>query len=773
MKEWIKRYPAGLIFGKRFMKYGLILVILLLMIVPLYYKSYGLAKQLTLDNSESKLLDGVELLEQQVLQAQTITNMLRQEEAFKRLFFLKGDPSSEYYPDIHVVQTKLKNLALTQDMYSNAYLRFKDNPVFISNHISADDYEDVYGRFYQYSNLSAEEWQQRLFGENYIVKLYPAEQVYSSYYSREPFDGITAIVNNSYFNAFEPQSVLAIDMDRRDLLDKLIYADQWEDHIVYIADSEGRMLLSHNYDADHPLEQVGHTGGLVDGIEVAGVSYLALSQPSELLGLTAVVGIPATSFEHNVNSLLQLVLLYIVSGIGLIVLLAFLFSIREALSIKKLVDTASRSTKTGYTLDNEFKYLNNAFTEIHTINEEQHGQIEALNDSIKYSIAKHLLILGVFTEREKEEAAAYFGPAFDRFVVAKAVYRAEDESHTASRAAQQNMGLRLEAGCGSMLSQRPLALNFHANETVFVLFLDPEEERAGRQELKTRLSELIRSLNADAPLTVTINIGLSETMSGPGAAKAAHQQAKYALGINENEVASGVYLFEPSAGTDPGPAFDNAVLLKLYDALIAGETSLVSQLLDGCLGRLVSYSLPEQDQLQLFFSVRQTVSSAYHVIGGGTVGEDQRLLKLPVYDQSQDIVRLADQLRRTALELCDVVIGSKKSNNDKLKANLLNYIGEHASDPGLSAGTIASDLLISEKYVFSFVKEQTGKTLGKYIEDIRLTNAEKFLLDTEQANSWIWRQCGFGSENTFYRAFSKKHGVTPTVWRANHRDHTE
>ncbi|GBF72525.1 hypothetical protein PA598K_00781 [Paenibacillus sp. 598K] len=773
MKEWVKRHPAALIFGKRFMKYGLILAILLLMIIPLYYKSYGLAKQLTLDNSESKLADGVEMLEQQVLQAQTITNMLRQEEAFKRLFFLKGAPSSEYYPDIHVVQSKLKNLALTQDMYSNAYLRFKDNPVFISNHISSDDYEDVYGRFYRYSNLSAEAWQQRLFGESYIVKLYPAEQVYSSYYSRQPFDGITAVVNNSYFNAFEPQSVLAIDMDRRDLLDKLIYADQWSDHIVYIADSEGRMLLSHNYDADRPIEQVDPVRGLFDGIEVAGVSYLALSEPSELLGLTAVVGIPAASFEHNVNSLLQLVLLYIVSGTALIVLLAFLFSTREALSIKQLVDTASRSTKTGFTLDNEFKYLNNAFTEIHTLNEAQHGQIEALSDSIQYSIAKHLLILGVFTEREKEEAAAYFGSAFDRFVVAKAVYQVEDERHAASRAAQQNLGLRLEAGCVAMLSQRPLALNLHANETVFLLFLDPEESRVGRAELKARLSELIRSLSAEASLNITISIGLSETMSGPEAAKAAYQQAKYALGINENEAASGVYLFEPSAGAEPGPAFDNAVLLKLYDALIAGETSQVSQLLDGSLRPLTAYALSEQDQLQLFFSVRQTVASAYRVIGGGTVGEEGRSLELPVYDQSQDIVRLADQLRRTALELCEVVIGSKKSNNDKLKANLLDYIGEHASDPALSAGAIASDLLISEKYVFSFVKEQTGKTLGKYIEDIRLAHAERLLLDTEQANSWVWRQCGFGSENTFYRAFSKKHGVTPTVWRANHRDLTE
>lgn len=50
---FIKKHTSWLIFGKRFMKYGLILAILMLMIIPLYFKSYTLAKQLTLDKSES------------------------------------------------------------------------------------------------------------------------------------------------------------------------------------------------------------------------------------------------------------------------------------------------------------------------------------------------------------------------------------------------------------------------------------------------------------------------------------------------------------------------------------------------------------------------------------------------------------------------------------------------------------------------------------------------------------------------------------------------
>ncbi|WP_341347686.1 helix-turn-helix domain-containing protein [Paenibacillus sp. FSL H3-0469] len=767
--QFIKKHTSWLIFGKRFMKYGLILAILMLMIIPLYFKSYTLAKQLTLDKSESKLLDGVESLEQQVLRAQTITSLLLQEESFMHLFFLQGVPSSGYYMDIKVLQAKLKTLALTQDMYSNVYIRFKDNPVFISNYISSDDYEDVYARYYRYGNLSAEEWQDRLFGENYTMKLFPAKEVFSSYYSRKPFDGITAVINNSYFNAIEQKSVLAIDMDREDLVGKLLYADQTDDHFVYIADKEGRILLSHNYETGDPLE----TAETLGEIEISGSKYILLTRSSERLGLQVVVGIPAEAFADNVNSLLELVVLYVLAGMALTMLLAFLFSMRETNSLKKLVETAARSTQQSFTLRNEFEYLDNAFTEIHTRSEQQQGRIEALNDSIKYSIAKHMLILGAFTEREKEETESYFGSAFERFGVVKAIYKV-DGPHAGLKAVQQNIGLQLEERFNAVMRHRPLALNFHTNETVFILFFDPEENAVGRSEIKVRLSELIRSLNAETSLAMTVSIGVSEIMSGPEQAKAAYQQAKYALGVNENEVASGVYLFElPSVDSDIRPSFDNALLLKLHDALIAGETSLVSQILDDCLGLLADYSLTEQEQLQIFFSVRQTVFSAHKVIGGDKSGSGEQTLTIPAYDQSQDMIRLADRLRRTAFDLCDIVIGNKKSNNNRLKTDILNYIGAHYGDASLSAGSIASELLISEKYVFSFVKEQTGKSLGKYIEEIRLLNAEQLLLTTDYSNNRIWKLCGFGSENTFYRAFSKKHGVTPTVWRENQSSLTD
>ena len=64
------------------------------------------------------------------------------------------------------------------------------------------------------------------------------------------------------------------------------------------------------------------------------------------------------------------------------------------------------------------------------------------------------------------------------------------------------------------------------------------------------------------------------------------------------------------------------------------------------------------------------------------------------------------------------------------------------------------------------MKEASGKTFGKYIEGLRMAKAESLLLTTELTNIQIYQQCGFGSENTFYRNFLKAHGMPPAVWKA-------
>lgn len=778
----MQRNKTSILFFKRLIKYFLILAIFILMMAPLYVKSYDLAKWLTIEKSSARLEDGIGVLERQVLRAQEIGNLLRQEESFKRLFFLQGKPSSAYYYDFERLQTKLKSLSLTQDLFSNAYIAFRDNPVLVSNSLSSDNADDVYRRYYRYPGMTAQEWKTMLFGKTDVFRILPSKTVHSSYYSRHDFQAMTVLINNSYYNALDVKSVLAIDINTEDIAKLLLYEEQLGDHQVYLTDLDGNLLLAKGSEASasqadtlqEVLTKQASVGGPKEGaIELNSQQYVTLSDTSAQLGIRVVVAIPSSTFETNIDALMELVVTYAAAGAVVVVLLAVLFSMRETLTLRKLVETAGTLSQVNFTTLNEYKYMDRAFTRIRSINEEQLGRIEALNISIRYSVLKNLLVLGVHTQRELEEAIDCFGDTFERFCIAKARWSTEEnteERDEANPAAlRPNPGIELEKVLRTLPDYGVLALHFHANEAVFVLFGKSEEE-GSVQELGDRLSGMLRRLSRDVPSAAIIDIGLSGIESGLKQARPAYEQAQYALSLHENGISSGVHVFERSGSGESGPEFDHTIPLKLHDALIAGEERGAEQIFADASTQMADHARTEQERLQIFFTVRQTVSNAHKVMRlGNGYKEETKVEALPEYDQTKDVFKLFGELEQTALELCRSVIGRKKSNNDRLKADILNYIAENYGDSSLSAGKIAGELMLSEKYVFSFVKEQTGKSLGKYIEEIRLDKAEHLLIQTDEPNSAILKKCGFGSENTFYRAFSKKHGVTPSSWKETHR----
>lgn len=154
------------------------------------------------------------------------------------------------------------------------------------------------------------------------------------------------------------------------------------------------------------------------------------------------------------------------------------------------------------------------------------------------------------------------------------------------------------------------------------------------------------------------------------------------------------------------------------------------------------------------------------------ISNNENQLQMPIGSPSNDAIQEVFTLKEIAVKLCALVNSKKKSNNDELKNQIIEYIQKNYSNKGLNANEIAEYFSLSEKYIFLLIKESTGNSLGKYIEDIRLTEAEKYLMNTNFSNKEISEKVGFGSEITFYRSFSKKYNKTPSIFRKLHNDNT-
>ena len=67
-----------------------------------------------------------------------------------------------------------------------------------------------------------------------------------------------------------------------------------------------------------------------------------------------------------------------------------------------------------------------------------------------------------------------------------------------------------------------------------------------------------------------------------------------------------------------------------------------------------------------------------------------------------------------------------------------------------------------------FFKTKTGMTFIDCLNEVRLGNASRMLIDTSQSIAEIAYHCGFNNISNFNRIFKKKKGTTPKDFRESY-----
>ena len=109
-----------------------------------------------------------------------------------------------------------------------------------------------------------------------------------------------------------------------------------------------------------------------------------------------------------------------------------------------------------------------------------------------------------------------------------------------------------------------------------------------------------------------------------------------------------------------------------------------------------------------------------------------------------------------------------RDNESRRIKKVKQYINDHPSD-SLTLETLSGIAGMSPSAFSRFFHTRTGKTLTSYINDIRLGNAARALVDTSAGISAICYACGFNNLSYFNRTFKNRRGVTPKEFRALYR----
>ncbi|MGM0432096.1 MAG: helix-turn-helix transcriptional regulator [Spirochaetota bacterium] len=121
------------------------------------------------------------------------------------------------------------------------------------------------------------------------------------------------------------------------------------------------------------------------------------------------------------------------------------------------------------------------------------------------------------------------------------------------------------------------------------------------------------------------------------------------------------------------------------------------------------------------------------------------------------ISHISQEAHETALPMM-----SESSTTKTLMSNIFQgvYHRRHSSIQSL-----ATDLGYSESYLRSHFKQSMGIPLGRFITEVRLTEAMRMLANTDAQVTSIADHCGYESVYSFSRAFRNHVGIAPSAYR--------
>lgn len=128
----------------------------------------------------------------------------------------------------------------------------------------------------------------------------------------------------------------------------------------------------------------------------------------------------------------------------------------------------------------------------------------------------------------------------------------------------------------------------------------------------------------------------------------------------------------------------------------------------------------------------------------------------------------------TIEELCSCVLShlsgimqqeGEDHEGGRVIREICSYIDENLQDSGISLEKIAGRVYLTPTYLSAMFRKKTGKTIGQYITDARISRAKELLRDPKYRLYDIAEMVGYTDSKYFARMFKKQTGLTPSEYR--------
>ena len=720
----------------RLVQYLIIPTVLCVILLPLYNILHQQTIKAQLTDASEQLASSVSTFENYLYNIRYVTNKLFHDSSYNILAVSSDDYALGDNATGQTASRLLEDLTYSMSPVSYSYVTFARNQFVIDDCRAYRSYNSYYPGTLEYHGMSQEDWTAQLRQEK--MSYLPAQEVVL-YQTAYPDTYLT--ISQPFFDSYDRfMGSCTMLLREKQLINLFLPLEDWRSNcLFYIAGADGTILLHHHFDGALPLDNVSKDGPQVYG----GQEYLFVSREISDLNATAVIGLPYEVYSDNLAPINRMIWLYIGTGLLASLALSIAMTVLDLRFMGPMMDALDNYEGMDRHLFydmilQKLRTHNQLSIELErTRNQMEHGRIEALLktgtanspadhqllcETLHLTDSNYLLLIPASTEPEAEGSEEF------------------------------RLMLLAEQVC-QCYGGHPFIHNAADGSVLVVLTLE-QDTPEGYDRLCSQTQNLYTRLQTRQPLVLSGRFTNLEQLSS------VYWQARNAAARADSE--QQVYCLRDHAlarTTVP----EIATLERLNEYLLAGYTEKAQELILQIFG---SQELSLESFQQIFYSVRGVLLTAAEKAACEDV-----TLTTP-YDHRQPMGR---QIRH----LCDccLIIGShvdalKQSHNQQLQQSILQWLEENFYRPDLNLAMAAEQFHISKKYVSQFLKDQTGKSYNEYVEELRLSHAMTLLRESDLSVTEIAIQCGFSSQNTFYKAFRRRFDISPSSIRRDSGQYT-
>lgn len=306
---------------------------------------------------------------------------------------------------------------------------------------------------------------------------------------------------------------------------------------------------------------------------------------------------------------------------------------------------------------------------------------------------------------------------------------------------------------------RGYAVDIGKDKTAIIVALSQNNERSNYERLKKITEELYSFLKGKFNLGITVAI--SNIHNNFLDLASAYSEAQNALDYKIIKGEDAIIFFEELGNSVSSYNYSFKEETKIINYLRLGDFSKIKEVLENIIDNLKSTPVSLEFAKCIYFEIVNTAIKSVNELEISINAEEY----LPIILSKKTLDEVYSEVCNLYYEMCNQVRMAKQLRNDRLKENVIHFMGENYRDKQLSLEYLAREFNVSVSYMSRFFNEQIGYCFIDYVHYLRLCKAKELLARSDINIGQIAEKVGYNSAYNFTRVFKRYENITPTEYR--------